>query len=115
MVSNRLALAALGFATASAAAAGGYIATRHNATIETPASATVSIAPDPATQPVASTETLVEQDAPPPVEAHAEALPQKRSPAKAARNAAPVTSSRPVEAARSPSVPPAPSSPPATF
>ena len=127
MLSNRLAFAALAVACISAAAGGGYLASRQNA-VPTPASAQVQPQPAPApvpappaaqpAQPVQETEAVV-SDAPKnaaPKSATAKRVepPARTAPARQARvepkrqDPPPLASTWPTSASQQPPAPPAP-------
>src|SRR5437588_5237562 len=95
MLSNRLAVAALAIACIVAAGAGGYLATRQNATtpVSVAASSPATTMTTPAERPVQETEALIGDAAPrpaPPVTASVPAAASKRgetTPRAAARSA----------------------------
>lgn len=103
MISNRFALVALGLACVTAAAGGGYLATRQNAAVQPAAAATEAALPPAATKPpVEATEALVGDVRPQPLEAR----PEPREVAAPARREAPARRSAPA-APRSASAAPA--------
>ena len=104
MLSKRLAFAVLGIACITAAAGGGYLATRQNTTVEVPAAAAVTTEPtSPSGQPVQETEALVSDKVAPRTDE------ASRRPATSAAEAQPRPAARRAPATKQTT---APSSPP---